>query len=107
MSSWAKAPPRGLEPIRVEHKEHYGDSRWEDMYLPDFEPDISFTKSVREKAKSSQYGKLIPVVVRPEKVEEIPDFTPRLPKETSELREKVRFRESTLPLHLCMLHAAH
>ncbi len=102
MSAWSRGPKRGLDPIRAEHKEHFNDSRWEHMYLPDFEPDISFTKPIREKTKSSQYGKQIPVVVRPEKVEEIPDFEPQLPKETEELRRKVHTHTTlhhTTPQH--------
>jgi hypothetical protein len=89
MSAWARAPARGLEPIKVEHKEHYGDPQWEEMYLPQFEPDLAFTKSLRDKAPSSQYGRLVPVVVRPEKVEEVVDGSLRLPKETEALRQKV------------------
>lgn len=89
MSAWARAPARGLEPIKAEQKEHYGDSSWEDMYLPQFEPDVSFTKSIRDRVPSSQYGRLVPVVQRPEKVEEVVDGTLRLPKETEALRKQV------------------
>ena len=89
MSAWAKAPARGLGPIKPEEKEHFGDAKWENMYLPSFEPDVSFTKSIRDRVASSKYGKLVPVIVHPEKEEEVVDGTLHLPKETEALRKKV------------------
>jgi hypothetical protein len=99
MSSWAKAPPRGLDPIKLEHKEHYGDPNWESFYLPQFEPDISYTKELRDKVYSSSYGKVVPVIVRAEKVEEAIDPFPRLPAETESLRRQVWTLIISLPFY--------
>ncbi|EGD82794.1 hypothetical protein PTSG_03445 [Salpingoeca rosetta] len=81
-SSWALAPERGLDQLEREEP-----NEWDGIYneVPTFEPDLMSSPELRTRARSSGYGKSVPVVKRvvlePNDLrpwEEVPTFKPEL-----------------------------
>jgi hypothetical protein len=93
-SSWARAPPRDLGPKPREEA-----NEWDGVYnaIPSFQPELVSAPELRQKARSSGYGKEVPRIQRvdlgpddkrPWDQEPEPTFRPELPE--NELRKAAR-----------------
>lgn len=84
-SPWALAPPRDLDKI-----EKVDPPEWDSSFreIPTFQPELVSAPDLREKAKSSGYGKVVPTIQRADRDpndlrpgEEEPPFKPQLPRD--------------------------
>jgi len=77
-SPWALAPPRDVDKLPTEDSEFYDSTVKE---APTFVPELISSPDLREKAKSSGYGKVIATPPKPPQKPEEPEppFAPQLP----------------------------